>query len=125
MSGCSLDTQEKHLEIIHAIDMRLEKLTTLQEITTNNIDKLTSDIKETMCNKNSCNALGDKIRIIESKIANVTEYNHNVEEVKSKVDDMWFFVFAGRNPKLVGLMLIGLYAMAISDVRTFIFKLAM
>ena len=123
MSSCNVETQEKHMEIIHDMDKRLDKLITLQEITTSNIDKLTKDIKENGCSKTMCNNMFEKIRALEDKTKDIKACQDKMEHIGHKIDDMWFFVFAGRHPKMVVLMLAGLYLMAIGDVRAVLLKL--
>jgi len=119
----SQEMAQEHINYIFGLDKKIDKLVTLQEITTDNINKLTLDIKETLCPKNDCDVMHDRLRKIEGKTEDIEICKRKIEDMSSKVNDMWFFTFAGRNPKLVLLMLLGLYVIAISDVRHFLLKL--
>ena len=124
MDNCE-HIQEVHSEILHNLDKRIDKLVTMQEITTTNIDKLTKDIKATMCNKNSCELLQSKILILEEKAQDITHYQELIEDIDKKMKSMWFFLFASRHPKLILLMALGTVAIALSDVEKFISKIWM
>lgn len=117
---CDNDLVEKHTDMLHGMDMRIAKLVTLQEITTSNIGMLTKDIKETMCKKNDCTLAFNKIRELEEKTKHTHEKLVRIEHLEGKMTDLWFFVFAGRNPKLTALMVLGSIVLLSSEIKQFL-----
>jgi len=61
------------------------KLVVMQEQTTKNIDKLTQDIKETMCESHECDALKKEVNYAKDKISKLEGRITTIEGVPNAI----------------------------------------
>ena len=100
--------QNKLEELTLSNSLAIQKVLGAIEVTNLNVsntDKsvklLTKDIKESMCAKNDCNDVNDRVISLECKMKELSP-----------------FIVITRFPKASALMVVGLYALTVKETRT-------